>query len=528
MPKVIVIVGGTTFSAAAYVDDEGQARIIPNYEGDNLTPSTLLIEGNDITIGKDAKRSGICHPERYIAFAKRSMGDKKANFNVDGKAYTPEEASALILKKIREDCERSLNDTVAGAVVTVPAYFTDARRKATQDAAQLANLPLLAIINEPTAAALGYGISQKDDSKKTVLVYDLGGGTFDVCIMRIGGNKIETLAQEGDQDLGGYNFDEKIVNMFLEKAQEKGFDVESDPKAMQELWIVAEEAKKKLSKSENAKIRISLKGEDISVMISREEFETEINSLLYTTMDFMQDAVESAGLDYDLLDRILLVGGSTRIPLVGKMIEETTGKKPSCEMHPDEAVALGAAYYAVHCARHQEIVENGEFEHPLQPAQKIIETHKKGGICLPNKMPEYEFVGCTSHSIGVVTFDGEKEINDIVIPKNTRLPARESRDYVTVEPLQTVLELRITEGEFQDMKYTTEIGKTELKIRPRPEQVKVRLFLECDGNGLIHAHVTDISDGINLGELNIPRNANMTEAEMCKSTEKLGKLNIGE
>lgn len=517
MPKVIGIDLGTTFSAAAYVDDDGRAKIISNFEGENLTPSTLLFEDGNITVGKDAKRFGIYHPDKYIAFAKRSMGDKKTKFNIEGKTYTPEEASALILQKIRKDCERSLNDTVAGAVVTVPAYFTDARRKATMDAAQLANLPLLAIINEPTAAALGYGISQKDTSPKTVLVYDLGGGTFDVCIIRIGNNKIETLAQEGDQDLGGYNFDKKIVNIFLDKAREKSFDIESDAKAMQELWILAEEAKKKLSQNENAKIKLFSKGEEISVQISREEFETEINSLLYTTMDFMQAAMDSAGLDYDSLDKILLVGGSTRIPLVAKMIEETTKKKPSCEINADEAVALGAAYYAVHCVP------------PIpQPESKNTETHKKGGISIPHNMPQYEFVGCTSHSIGVVTFDGEKDVNDIVIPKNTRLPARESRDYVTVEPLQSILELRITEGEFQDMEYTTEIGKTEMKIRPRPELVAVRLFLECDENGLIHAHVTDINDGIDLGELNIPRNANMTEAEMNASAEKLGKLNIGD
>lgn len=536
MPKVIGIDLGTTFSAAAYVDDDGCARIIPNYEGDNLTPSAVRIDGNDIMVGKDAKRSGVRHPEQYIAFAKRAMGDKDAKFNADGKMYTPEEASALILKKIVADCEKSLNDTVAGAVVTVPAYFTDAQRKSTQDAAQLANLPLLAIINEPTAAALGYGISQKDDSQKIILVYDLGGGTFDVCIMRIGGNRIETLAQEGDQDLGGYNFDKIIVDKFLEKAMDKGFDVASDPKALQELWIVAEETKKKLSKNENAKIEISFMGDEISIPISREEFETEISPLVFTTIDFMESAVESAGLDFDLLDNILLVGGSTRIPLVCKLIEDTAKRKPSSEMHPDEAVALGAAYYAVHCARQEGMDKDNAPPHLAQES-----THKaadsanekkaklrKGGISLPRKVPEYEFAGCTSHSIGIVAFDGEKEVNDIVIPKNTRLPARESRDYYTVQPFQDVIELRITEGEFQEVEHTTEIAKTELKVRPREEKANVRLFLECDVNGLIHAHMTDIDDGIDLGEINIPRNANMTEAEMHASAEKLGKLNIGD
>ena len=541
MPKVIGIDLGTTFSAAAYVDDEGRAKIIPNYEGENLTPSAVLIEGKDITVGKDAKRSGVRHPEQYIAFAKRAMGNRDTKFNADGKVYTPEETSAMILRKIVADCEKSLNDTVAGAVVTVPAYFTDAQRKATQDAARLANLPLLAIINEPTAAALGYGISQNDQSSKTILVYDLGGGTFDVCIMRIGANKIETLAQEGAQDLGGYNFDKIIVDSFLEKATKKGIDVTSDPKAMQELWIVAEEVKKKLSKKDSAKIEISFKGEEVSVPISREEFETEISPLVFNTIDFMEIAVESAGLDFDSLDSILLVGGSTRIPLVCKLIEETAKFKPSTEMHPDEAVALGAAYYAVHCARQQGI-GNHNFESVME-AQEVpknsqlttdaanrndVALHRKGGISLPKKVPEYEFAGCTSHSIGVVTFDGEKEVNDIVIPKNTKLPARESRDYFTVQPFQDVIELRITEGEFQEMEHTREIAKTELNIRPREETANVRLFLECDENGLIHAHMSDIDDDINLGEINIPRNANMTASEMRESAEKLGKLNIGD
>ena len=353
--------------------------------------------------------------------------------------------------------------------------------------------------------------------------------------MRIGANKIETLAQEGDQDLGGYNFDKIIVDFFLEKTAEKGVDVTSDPKAMQELWIVAEEVKKKLSKKDHANIEISFKGDEISVPISREEFETEISPLVFNTVDFMENAVESAGLDFDSLDSILLVGGSTRIPLVCKLIEDTAKIKPSAEMHPDEAVALGAAYYAVHCARQQEMdnhdrdseMETQEVQKTSQPTEDGA-VHRKGGISLPKKVPEYEFSGCTSHSIGVVTLDGEKEVNDIVIPKNTKLPARESRDYFTVQPFQDVIELRITEGEFQEMEYTTEIAKAELKIRPREETATVRLFLECDENGLIHAHMIDIGDGINLGEINIPRNANMTASEMRESADKLGKLNIGD
>lgn len=535
MPKVIGIDLGTTFSAAAYVDDEGHAKIIPNYDGENLTPSAVLIDGSDIAVGKDAKRSGVRHPDQYISFAKRAMGNKDAKFNADGNTYTPEEASAMILRKIVTDCEKSLNDKIAGAVVTVPAYFTDAQRKATQDAAQLANLPLLAIINEPTAAALGYGISQNDQAQKTILVYDLGGGTFDVCIMRIGGNKIETLAQEGDQDLGGYNFDKIIVDAFLEKAAKKGLDISSDRKAMQELWIVAEEAKKKLSKIENAKIEISYKGDEVTFPITREEFETEISPLIFNTIDFMENAIESAGLDFDSLDNILLVGGSTRIPLVCKLIEDTAKIKPSVELNPDEAVALGAAYYAVHCARQQGLDKETESNTSSNVTNILDENvdknnsrSKKGGIALPKKVPEYEFAGCTSHSIGIVAFDGEKEVNDIVIQKNTRLPAREARDYFTVKPFQDVIELRITEGEFQEMEHTTEIARTELNIRPREEKANLRLFLECDENGLIHAHIADIDDGINLGEINIPRNANMTESEIRESAEKLGKLNIGD
>lgn len=527
MGKYIGIDLGTTFSVAAYINSSGNPEVIDNQEGENTTPSTVLFEDENVIVGSDAKKESIVNPEHFVGFVKRNMGNNQVSYKVDQKKYKPEEISAIILKKIKQDVEQALGDKVLGAVITVPAYFTDAQRRATTDAARLAEIPVLSIINEPTAAALAYGISKGSDEKKKILVYDLGGGTFDVSIMQFGGNVIEILSSMGNPELGGYDFDKKIVEWFIQEARLDHVDIEHEADAKQELLMKAEEAKKSLSQGRNkARITISAQGKKLTKELSREQFENMIEPVMYQTISLMDAAMEEANLEYSDLDKILLVGGSTRIPLVKSMIQEETEIEPSQDIHPDEAVAVGAAYHAVECAKNA--------------AENSGETEKNGScrsaeteaIIEPESIPEleeqYVFIDRTSHGIGVIVLDENgEEFNSVVLPKNTVVPAESKADYYTMADYQESIRLRVTQGESTELKYTTIIGEAELKVRPKPKGVPIRVVISCDGDAMIHVHVIDMQDNENLGEMKIDRVANMSNQEVEEAKDKIGKLNIG-
>ncbi len=522
MGKYIGIDLGTTFSVVSYIDDTGNPQIINNMEGENITPSTVLFEGDVAIVGTDAKNSSIVNPENYVAFAKRNMGSKQQNYYIGGKSYSPEEISAIILKKLCKDTEAALGDEILGAVITVPAYFTDAQRKSTMDAATMAELPVLAIINEPTAAALSYGISKSDSGSKKVLVYDLGGGTFDVSIMQFTENEIEILSSVGDSQLGGYDFDLKIIEWFKEQAKTQGADVEQDVLAQQSLLLEAEKAKKALSSGRTkTMITLSVAGKPVRAELTKEEFEYMIEPLIYQSISLMDSAMEEANLEYSELDKILLVGGSTRIPLVKKMIEEETEIEPSMDIHPDEAVAIGAAFHAVECARNSACDSNQSTPSENSP---VID---KGSI--PQTNSTYTFTDRTSHGIGVEIWDEElgESINSVILPKNSVVPAEGERDFVTVADYQEAIKLTVRQGETSELKYTTIIGETELKLRPKPKGSPVRVVISCDTDSIIHVHVIDLEDNEDLGEMKIDRVSNLSEEEVKQSQSKLGKLNIG-
>lgn len=517
MRKYIGIDLGTTFSCVAYIDDNGLPVVIPNSEGDNTTPSSVLFDGNSTIVGKEAKSQSIMEPHDFEQFVKRHMGERDYFFtNSSGEKYTPEEISAIILSKLKMDAEKYLGDTIDGAVITVPAYFNEAQRKATMDAGKIAGLNVLAIINEPTAAALAFGISKGTDKMQTIMVYDLGGGTFDVTVLKIDNDNITVLSTVGDRKLGGFDFDTRIINAVIEAAKENGLDVNQDPIARQDLQLKAEEAKKALSAKDKTNIMLNICGRPFKYTLTRDDFVEMVEPLLFKTIGSVETACDEAGIAYSDLDKVLLVGGSTRMPLVRESILEETGITPSSEVHPDEAVAIGAAYYVLDILKAQkaQAKATGEIN------DKILDAD------IPETAKQYSFTDVTSHGIGIVCFVNDEEVNSIILPKNTQVPAAATNQYATTVPFQEKLYIRITQGEEEDLRYVTVIGEAEIEIEPREKIVGIEVTISCDENSIIHVRVYDLDLNRDLGEMKIDRVSNLSEEEVIKNQRKISKLDI--
>lgn len=529
MGKYVGIDLGTTFSAVAYIDEKGNPIIIPNKQGENMTPSSVLFGGKKPVVGSVAKRKSITDPKNYEAFVKRHMGEKTYTFTTkDGESFRPEEISALILSKLKSDAEAYLGDGIEGAVITVPAYFGDPQRQSTRDAAAAAGLNVLDIINEPTAAAIAFGISKNVGRSQKVMIYDFGGGTFDVSILDIDEDSIRVIATNGDHKLGGYDIDMAIVDYVKEQADDQGIDVNSDIKALQNLMLQAETAKKELSSDDVTEISLYVKGEELSVELDRETFEDLIETILDTTVSVMQRTLDEVDLDYKDIDKILLVGGSTRIPIIRTMIEEEAGIKPSSEVHPDEAVAIGAAYHAVDVVKR---MAEGTFEtgSPSDKAAPAVSVHADD---VPDLEKNYTFRDITSHGIGIVIYDGDlnKLVNSVILEKNTEIPAEVVQDgYSTTEPYQEVIQLQVTQGENTNLDYVTIIGSADLKVKPRENIVPIRIIVSCDRDAIIHVRAIDMDQNVDLGEITVNREKhNMTEEEVKQAATRINKLNIGD
>lgn len=519
MGKYIGIDLGTTFSCMAYIDDNGQPIVIPNQEGSNTTPSTVLFDEGSIIVGEEAKKQSILDPDNFEQFVKRHMGERDYQFSTaDGEKYSPEAVSAIILSKMKADAEEYLGESVDGAVITVPAYFNEAQRKSTMDAGEIAGLNVLAIINEPTAAALAFGIARGGEQQQTIMVYDLGGGTFDVTVLRFDADNITVLGTAGDRKLGGFDFDERIINAVIEAASENGLDIYNDPIARQNLQLEAEKAKKTLSARQKANIVLNIAGRPFKYSLTREDFVDLVEPLLFKTVGSMETACDEAGLDYSDLDKILLVGGSTRMPLVRDSIEEETGIVPSSEVHPDEAVAIGAAYYVLDVLKNEKKkVEKGESEN-----KHVLNA------TIPNTVKKYNFTDVTSHGIGIVCIDSnsDEEYNSVILPKNTQVPAAFSNQYCTTVPFQERLYIQVTQGEEEDLRYVTVIGTAEIEIAPRDKIVYIEVTISCDENSIIHVRVYDLDLQKDLGEMHIDRVSNLTEEEIQQNQMRISKLDI--
>lgn len=494
---------GTTNCAAAYIDENGNPQIIPNREGDRTTPSVILFEGDIPIVGSAAKKDSVSDPLNTVQFIKRQIGSEGFKFiNENGRDFTPEELSALILKRLKQDAQEYLGESVDGAVITVPAYFDDTQRRATWDAGEIAGLKVLKIINEPTSAALAYGLLKKE-KKQNVMVYDLGGGTFDVTLMTLSDDEVVIRATGGDRNLGGFDFDNKIIDYIQKSFEgEHGIDIYDDFIAIQELREKAEACKKTLSSRQKTLISISSEGKSLRQEITREEFNSMIIALVNRTILIMTSVLEDAGMQWDDVDKILLIGGSTRVKLVTETIERETGIRPSSEINPDEAVAIGAAIQAKICL-------NNDNDNNDLGTKKVIKD-------------------VNSHSLGIICNDcntGEL-INEIILPRNTQIPTSYSQVFTTNYDNQEFVELKVTEGEDHDPSYVRIIGSSVIKLPPRPKGTPLRIVISYDENGLIHAFAIDELTQDSLGEMEISRQANLKPEDVAAKADKVAKINI--
>jgi len=516
---------GTTFSAIAVVNDEGKPEIIPNREGERITPSVVLFDGDAPIVGTLARQSAVARPLNVVQFVKRQMGNPSWKFRTEnGETFTPEEISAIILKRLKEDAEATLGVPIRDAVITVPAYFDDAQRKATHDAGRIAGLNVLRIINEPTAAALAYafgsfrktvsptvaGATRPELREQTVLVYDLGGGTFDVTIMRLGKDDVNVVATGGDKNLGGFDWDNAIMKFLNEEFKTRtGVDLCDEPEVEQQLRDKAEVAKKTLSARDKTSVLLAAAGKTASVVLTRADFEAMTASLLNRTTSIMGFTLEDAGLQWSQVDKILLTGGSTRMPAVPAMIERLTGKHPSSELHPDEVVALGAA---------------------LQGTILELKETKRGGAKEGKRgsLPVLKIQDINSHSLGVVALnENNKDANSIVLKKGTPIPCSANDTFCTVVDRQDAIHVQVTEGEDTELAYVKIVGEGTMKIPPYPRGSPIEVRFEYDHDGIIHVQVFDLTGKAALGELHIKRTSNLTEQDVQDKIVKVGEIQVG-
>lgn len=514
---VIGIDLGTTFSVGAYVDSEGQPHVVYNRDGSNTTPSVVMFDDDEILVGIQAKNNAALDPVNVVQFVKRNMGNHDWSFDSDaGDKFTAEEISAMILKRIKEDCETELGEPVTKAVITVPAYFSDPQRQATKDAGKLAGLEVMEVINEPTAAALAYRVTKLGTQQK-VMVYDLGGGTCDVTIIEISPDGfVKVLATHGNRNLGGYDFDNRLIAYIAEQFRDQtGADIEDDDEAMQMLRSKCEEAKIGLSSSEKFRISLSAMGKKFKTEITRDQFEELIKDLIEETDIDIETALDDAGLQSRDINKVLLVGGSTRVPAVRKFIEARMNMKPSAELNADEVVAIGAAIYA------NEIKDRA-------PGSMQAGVPLPSGGGSSDNLPAPIIQDVNSHGLGVViVIDQFGNLgNSIIIPRNQQIPVVIGEEYQTMVDNQEGFELKVTEGDDEDLAYVTVVGTAEIRLNPHPAGSPIRIELGYDRSGIITCRVFDIVDNCYVGDVVFKRDANMTEEEIRSKMVKMNNISV--
>ena len=489
MSKIIGIDLGTTNSCVAVMEG-GEPVVIPNPEGARTTPSVVgFSKTGERIVGQAAKRQAVTNPERTITSIKRKMGsDYKVS--IDGKSYTPQEISAMILQKLKSDAEAYLGEPVTEAVITVPAYFTDAQRQATKDAGKIAGLEVKRIINEPTAAALAYGADKEDDQK--IMVYDLGGGTFDVSIIEMGDGIQEVLATAGNNHLGGDDFDDRLINYLADQFKgETGIDLRSDKMAMQRLKEAAEKAKIDLSGMTQTNVNLPFITADatgpkhLDCNITRAKFNELTADLVQATMGPVNQALSDAGLKPSDLDKILLVGGSSRIPAVQEAVKNITGKEPFKGINPDECVAIGAA------------IQGG-----------VLTGEVKGIVLLD----------VTPLSLGLETLGG---VFTKIIDRNTTIPAKKSQVFSTAADGQTSVEVHVLQGEREMAKDNKTLGMFHLDgIMPAPRGVpQIEVTFDIDANGIVHVSAKDLGTGKEQ-HITITSSTNMSKEDVEKAVKE--------
>ena len=465
MAKIIGIDLGTTNSCVSVIEG-GEPTVIPNAEGGRTTPSVVAFskEGERL-VGQVAKRQAITNPDRTISSIKRDMGSNK-KVDIDGKSYSPQEISAMILQKLKADAEAYLGEPVSHAVITVPAYFNDSQRQATKDAGKIAGLEVQRIINEPTAAALAYGMDKENDQK--IMVYDLGGGTFDVSILELGDGIFEVLATSGNNRLGGDDFDQRVIDYLADEfKKENGIDLKADKMALQRLKEAAEKAKIELSGVTTTNVNLPFITADatgpkhLDITLTRAKFDELTHDLVEATMEPTRNALRDAGLSAGEIDKVLLVGGSSRIPAVQEAVKKITGKEPHKGINPDECVAVGASI------------------------QGAVLSGDVSGIVL---------LDVTPLSLGLETLGG---VFTKLIERNTTIPTKKSQIFSTAADGQTSVEVHVLQGEREMAAYNKTLGKFHLdNIPSAPRGVpQIEVTFDIDANGIVHVSAKDLGTG---------------------------------